>query len=215
VRRHLVGWLNLLALAVLLPVAIAACAFGGGDEKAATVPTATTTATSERPRAFVRTCETRVFGTLDDPAWQKHTITAGPLSFYDADQYAPIGVANLDPIPGRSGYYSGQKLLVLVRPGEVATVVVPDSARPYAALLYNPADWNDRNQYRIEDGESAVTFKACKKEATPVDGSLDAMTQFNGGLVVAGVRCLPLEVFVRGEERTIPVTLSFGAGRCD
>jgi hypothetical protein len=125
-----------------------------------------------------------------------------------------MGVANLDPIPGRSAYYSGQKLLVLVRPGEVATVVVPDSARPYAALLYNPADWNDRNQYRIKDGESAVTFRACMKEATPVDGSLKAMTQFNGGLVVAGVRCLPLEVFVRGEGQTIPVTLSFGAGRC-
>jgi hypothetical protein len=30
---------------------------------------------------------------------------------------------------------------------------------------------------------------------------------------VAGVRCLPLEVRVRGQG-TIPVTLSFGAGRC-
>jgi hypothetical protein len=210
-----VGWLNLLALAVLLPVAIAACAFGGGDEKAATVPAAPTTATSARLRAFVRTCETRVFGTLDDPAWQKHTITAGPLSFYDADQYAPMGLANLDPIPGRSGYYSGQKLLLLVRPGVVATVVVPDSARPYAALLYNPADWNDRNQYKIKDGESAVTFKACKKgETAPAGGPAKAMTQFNGGFVVAGARCVPLEVHVRGEERSIPVALRFGSGRC-
>jgi hypothetical protein len=209
-----VGWLNLLALVVLLPVAVAACVFGGGDDKAATVPAAPTTVTSERPRAFVRTCETRVFGTLDAPAWQKHSITAGPLSFYYADQYAPMGVTGLDPIPGRSGYYSGQKLLVLVRPGAVATVVVGESARPYAALLYNPADWNDRNQYRIKDGESAVTFKGCKKEGTPVDGSLNALTQFNGGLVVAGAHCVPLEVFVRGEGQTIPVTLSFGAGRC-
>jgi hypothetical protein len=40
------------------------------------------------------------------------------------------------------------------------------------------------------------------------------MTQFNGGFVVAGVRCLSLQVLVRGQAGAIPVTLSFGAGRC-
>jgi hypothetical protein len=47
-----------------------------------------------------------------------------------------------------------------------------------------------------------VTFKACKK-GEPVAGSQNAMTQFNGGLVVAGVRGVPLEVFVREEGRAI------------
>jgi hypothetical protein len=62
-----------------------------------------------------------------------------------------------------------------------------------------------------------VTFKACKKgETAPVGGPLTAMTQFNGGFVVAGARCLPLDVRVRGEDQTTPikVKLSFGAGDC-
>jgi hypothetical protein len=92
---------------------------------------------------------------------------------------------------------------------------VSDSERSYAALLYNPAAWNDRNAYRIEDGESAVRFRACKKGETPVGGPPNAMTQFNGSFVIADARCLPLEVLVRGEERMIPVTLSFGSGQCD
>jgi hypothetical protein len=156
-----------------------------------------------------------VYGTLDDPAWRTHSVVAGPLVFYSADQYAEQPASLFAPLPGNDGYYAGQKLLVLVRRGTVATVVVSGSGRRYAALLYNPAAWNDRNAYRIEDGENAVTFKACKKgEAAPVGGPLNAMTQFNGGFLVAGARCLPLEVLVRGQERTIPVALSFGAGRC-
>jgi hypothetical protein len=156
-----------------------------------------------------------VYGTLDAPAWPKHAISAGPLFFYYADQFAQQPASDFRPIPGQNGYYAGQKLVVLVRRDAVATVVVPESERPNAALLYNPADWNDRNTYRIADGESAVTFKACKKgETAPVGGPPNAMTQFNGSFVVAGVRCLPLEVLVQGRERRIPVTLSFGAGHC-
>jgi hypothetical protein len=96
----------------------------------------------------------------------------------------------------------------------VATVVVPEAERRNAGLLFDPAVWNDRNAYRIEDGDSAVRFKACKKgERGPVGGPSNAMTQFNGGFVVAGARCLPLDVLVPSRE-TIRVSLSFGAGRC-
>jgi hypothetical protein len=160
-------------------------------------------------------CETSVYGTLDDPAWRTHSVIAGPLVFYSADQYAEQPASLFGPLAGNNGYYAGQKLLVLVRRGAVVTVVVPESVRRYAALLYSPAAWNDRNAYKIEDGESAVRFKACKKgETAPVGGPLNAMTQFNGGFVVAGARCAPLEVFVRGEQRLIPIKLSFGVGRC-
>ena len=213
--RREVGWLALLALVVLLSLASAGCSSGEGETKATSAPSATTTATAASPRAFVRTCEMSVYGTLDDPAWRTHSVVAGPLVFYSADQYAEQPASLFAPLPGNDGYYAGQKLLVLVRRGAVATVIVPESQRRYAALLYNPAAWNDRNAYRIEDGESAVTFKACKKgETAPVGGPLNAMTQFNGAFVVAGVRCVPLEVLVRGQEGTSPVTLSFGASRC-
>jgi hypothetical protein len=213
--RREVGWLALLALVVFLSLASAGCSLGEGETTATSAPSATTTATVPTQRAFVRTCEASVYGTLDDPTWRKHSVIAGPLVFYSADQYAEQPASLFAPVPAQNGHYAGQKLLVFVRRGAVATVIVPESQRRYAALLYNPADFNDSNEYRIEDGESAVTFKACKKgEASPVGGPLNAMTQFNGGFIVAGARCLLLEVLVRGEQRTIPVTLSFGAGRC-
>jgi hypothetical protein len=215
--RRQVGCFALLAVAVLLSLALAACSFGDSEKKSASnAPKATTTASARAHGVSVRTCQTSVYGTLDDPAWRKHSIIAGPLVFYSADQYAEQPASLFAPLIGNDGFYAGQKLLVFVRRGAVATVVVPESIRSDAALLYNPAAWNDRNAYTIEDGESAVRFKACKKgETTPVDGPPNAMTQFNGSFVVAGARCVSLEVLVRGEKRRIPVTLSFGSGQCD
>jgi hypothetical protein len=209
------GWSALLALAVLFSLVSAACSFEGDQENDANAPTVTSPANASLHSAFVRTCETSVYGTLDAGAWRKHSIIAGPLVFYYADQFAEQEARFFAPLPGKEGYYAGQKLLVLIRRDAVATVVVPEPERRSTALLYDPAAWNDRNAYRLEDGESAVTFKACKKGVTARAGARpNAMTQFNGALVVAGARCVPLEVLVRGEKRTLPVKLSFGAGRC-
>jgi hypothetical protein len=141
-------------------------------------------------------------------------VIAGPLVFYSADQYAEQPASLFAPIVGNDGHYPGQKLLVLLRRSAVATVVVPETERRYARLLYNPADWNDRNAYTVKEGETSVRFEGCPKGETATLGRpLNAMTQFNGSFVVAGVRCVPLEVTVRGQD-TIPVRLSFGAGRC-
>ena len=214
--RSQVTWFALLTLSALLAVALAACSFGLSKKSVSTTPESTTTATTPSQRVFVRTCQASVSGTIDDPAWRKHSVFAGPLVFYSADQYAEQPASLFAPIDGNDRY-AGQKLLVLLRRGAVATVDVPESERSHAALLYNADAWNDTNAYRIQDGESAVTFKACKKRQTAaVGGPLTAMTQFNGGFVVAGARCLPLDVRVRGEDQIIPVKvkLSFGAGDC-
>ena len=206
-RREVV-WFAVLVLAVLASLASAGCTFGKGEKKSTTTAR-TATSNTTPPTAFNRTCATSVYGTIDDPTWKQHSTIAGPLVFYYADQFARQA-----PNSGRNGLYPGQKLLVLVRRGTVATVVVPEPARRYVSLLYDPAAWNDRNAYRIEDGETAVRFKACRKgEASPAGGPPTAMTQFNGGFVVAGAHCAPLEVLVR-KRPVIPVTLSFGAGRC-
>jgi hypothetical protein len=213
--RRDVGRLALPALSVLLSLAFAACRVSDAEKNAASAPATTTAGRAPLQRAFVRTCATSVYGTLDARAWRQHSIVAGPLVFYYANQFADQPGSLFASLPGKDGYYAGQKLLVLVRRGAVARVVVPESERRHAALLYDPAAWNDRNAYRVEDGESAVAFRACKKAQTPPLGArLNAMTQFNGGFVVAGARCLPLEVLVRADKATIPVKLSFGAGRC-
>jgi hypothetical protein len=212
--REVVHWLVLLALAVLLSLTSAGCTFGNHEAGTTSAPSATTHASATPPKSFVRTCETSAYGKLDAPAWKEHSVFAGPLVLYYADQFAGQPASDFAPRPGGSGYYSGQKLLVLVRRGAVATVVVPEAERRNAGLLFDPAVWNDRNAYRVEDGDSAVRFKACKKgERGPVGRPSNAMTQFNGGFVVAGARCLPLDVLVPGRG-TVRVSLSFGAGRC-
>jgi hypothetical protein len=212
--REVVHWLALLALAALLSLTSAGCTFGNGEARATSAPSTTTVPPPMPSRAFVRTCDTSVYGKLDAPAWKEHSILAGPLVFYYADQFAGQSAPDFAPRPGGSRYYSGQKLLILVRRGAVATVVVPEAARRNAGLLFDPAGWNDRNADRVEDADSAVRFRACKEgERAPVGGPPNAMTQFNGGFVVAGARCVPLEVVVRGQG-TIRVSLSFGAGRC-
>ena len=206
--------LTLPALTVLLSLASAGCTFGSGEASPTTPPSGVTGPSPTPSRAFVRTCETSVYGKLDASGWKNHSVFAGPLVFYYADQFAGQPASDFAPFPAGSSYYAGQKLLVLLRRGAVATVLVPESKRRNAGLLFDPAEWNDRNTYRIEDADSAVRFKACKKgEKSTVGAPPTAMTQFNGGFVVAGARCLPLEVRVPGRG-TIPVSLSFGAGPC-
>jgi hypothetical protein len=213
-RREIVPCLALLALAVLLSLTSGACTFGHGEAKATSAASATTGASTTPRSLFVRTCETSAYGKLDARGWKTHSTFAGPLVFYYADQFAGQPASDFAPRPGGSGYYAGQKLLVLVRRGAVATVVVPEAERRNAGLLFDPAVWNDRNAYKVEDGDAAVRFRACKKgESSPVGGPPNAMTQFNGGFVVAGARCLPLEILTPGQG-AIRVSLSFGAGRC-
>jgi hypothetical protein len=184
----------------------------GGERRAPSVPATTGAAI---PKAgFVRTCASSAYGTLDSGAWREHSIIAGPVAFYYADQYRAKAASELAPVRGKSDRYPGQKMLLLVHADAVATVAVPQGVRGSVALLYNPAAWNDRNEYTIDDGENAVRFRACKRGQTPPTGGRpNAMTQFNGAFVVAGARCVPLDVFVRGK-RPIRINLSFGAGRC-
>jgi hypothetical protein len=163
--------------------------------------------------AFARTCKTSVRGTLDSSDWRANSIVAGPLVFYYGKQFSTQEPSLFAQLPGKEDYYAGQKLLILVRPRTVATVAVTHEEQRFAALLYDPAGWNDRNAYRIMDGQRAVSFHACKGKTAETGQPLDPMTQFNGGIVVAGARCLALDVFVP-QGRAIAVELPFGTRRC-
>ena len=200
-----------LAFAPLVLLHAGAGSLGGGETGAGTASGTverTTTGTPVSQPAVVRTCESSVYGTLDTAGWRQHSIVAGPITFYYADGYAQQPASEYAPVPGNGDRYRGQKMLALVRPGATATVVVPEAEQAFAALLYDPADWNDRNAYRMDEGESAVTFRACKEgQGSPSGGPLNAMTQFNGGFVVAGARCVPLDILVPGRSQSIRVTL--------
>jgi hypothetical protein len=100
---------------------------------------------------------------------------------------------------GRAGRYPGQKVLIVLRRGSTATISVPRPERARVALLY-ASDQEAAPRYALADGEVSVTLTACG----------DSDTQFNGGMIVAGPRCVELDV--RAAPRTRRVWIPFGTG---
>ena len=178
-------------------------------------------ATVARP-PVVRTCASRVESGLFvrrlPPFYERRSVRPGPILLV-AREYAARPRSDFQPVPGRLHRYYPQKLLVLVRARSVVTVTVPRSEHHFA-LLYGRADWRIpySRGYRLADGERAVTFHACREsEPSFVPGSrrmVGRWTEFNGGVIVAGARCVTLDVRVHGRTRGSRTHLSFGAGRC-
>jgi hypothetical protein len=123
-------------------------------------------------------------------------------------------------VRGRPGRFYPQKLLLLVRAGARATLVVPKRERARYALLYDRSKWSIpyRRGYRIADGDSAVTFRACRSQHPNFagEGVVGAWTEFNGAALVAGARCVALDVYRPGEAKPLRRFLAFGtqSGAC-
>jgi hypothetical protein len=149
-----------------------------------------------------RACRTAVYGRLA-PAVRKHAVTVGPLSLLVADggrpgEFEPSGIA---------------KVLVLLRTGATATVVVPEDERRRVSLLYEFSAGPDR-PLRFSDGTSSVLFKACTKSQEWGNRPYPdpRKTQFNGGFFVRGAHCAALEVWVNGRAEPARLRLGFGMG---
>ncbi len=77
------------------------------------------------------------------------------------------------------------------------------------SLLYDPSQF-DENSYRVANGERKVTFHACRWQQ-----SGGFMPGFNGGFIVAGPRCVSLNVFVNGKPRArLSLPLGVAARGC-
>jgi hypothetical protein len=98
----------------------------------------------------------------------------------------------------------------------VTASVLPSERK--LGLLYRPADWRIpySRGYRLADGERRVTFHACTADTPSFvpdkHRPVGKWTEFNGAVLVAGARCVTLDV--RSGRRRWRPRLSFGAGRC-
>ena len=151
---------------------------------------------------FVRACGSHVSGVLED-GWRENSVVVGPFAFASLQQLADL--RNASEFDRHDGGFPSHKILVVLRPGAVVTVVVPEHERNNLGLLYDPQDWGD-NLYEISDGDAATTFVAC---SSAVD------TQFNGGLVAAGPRCVELDLLVGDMTQPERISVSLGSGNCD
>jgi hypothetical protein len=186
------------------------------------------------PRAVTVGANCERFGGLTYPSILRRAsnLRVGPITFISLGEYgrappsdfAPVRPALLrEPwIRGRAdalvreemragSLYVAHKVLVVIEGGSDVTVVIPESERNHASLLWGPTPGVTRSEERlgfaqISDGNFAVRFKGCEEQF---------MEYVGGGLVIAGERCLPLDVWVEGERGPRRVAVSFGAGaRC-
>jgi len=166
--------------------------------------------------------------------WKATSVVSGPLTLAYVKQYAdqPAGAfeparASLrrivaDPGSDRArlvarrtlehtprGSYAVAEALVRIAAGSQATLSVASAQRSSTALIYTRRARNQERPgapgaYRAADGDPSVTFHACSQ----------ADTDFLGGIVVAGPRCVTMTVTSPGR-RPAHLRLAFGKDSCD
>ena len=187
-----------VALAAVVAAAISGCMPTGFTSRPKGVESA-----GRDTDAFVRDCESAVYGELDK-GWRRESLVVGPLSFAYGKSYKR---RTPDEFRGRNARYFPSKVLVVVENGAVASVTIPASAHRHASLLYDEGSFGTGGRVRVDAGDHRVTFKACRKGESPF---AVRETQFNGAFIVAGPRCVPLRISIDGA-RTRRVAFSFGA----
>jgi hypothetical protein len=120
---------------------------------------------------------------------------AGPLWLIDAGHSS-----------GRIRLYVAIAVLSGIRPGSAVVVRVAPGWQHDLRLLYGPSDsMTPRTEHLTRlagHGEMGVTFEACVE---PTDG----ITNYYGGYLVRGKRCVPVRVSAPGLKN--PVTIRLGA----
>jgi hypothetical protein len=100
------------------------------------------------------------------------------------------------------------KVLVVVDPHAAPTVTIAARSRAYAALGYNEIRHNGTG-VPLTDGTQSVRFQGCRPVRSREPWNRG--TQFGGYFLVAGRRCVHIEVATQG--KVLRRKLSFGA-RC-
>jgi len=160
-------------------------------------------ALADEPQPYVRTCAMRQFGDLGQ-AWQERAVVAGHVAF--------VGIKGnnrrMSSQPLAPGMAMPLKVLVVVDANAGPTVTIAARSRAYAALGYNGIRHNGTG-VPLADGTQSVRFQACRPDGSR--GPWNRGTQFGGYFLVAGKRCVYVDIATQGT--VLRRKLSFGA-RC-
>jgi hypothetical protein len=131
------------------------------------------------------------------------TIAAGPIAWLFLGRAGP----HLGRLAPRHGLAPAVKAMVEVAAGAVVRVVIPVNERVRLSLDYTSVPPRDarQNLFRVADGASQVTFRAC----SPVSGE-GPQTQFAGGFIVAGAHCALIDIYMRASNQPIRRQIPFG-----
>jgi hypothetical protein len=135
------------------------------------------------------------------PSWRGRAGNAGPLSFLNLGGHSNISGNKLT-------LYVSTVVLTGLRPGATVVVRVPAADRQYLRFLYGPGDsLNSGTVYTMGSGEPGVTFVMCPPDGSPA--SSEPITDYYGGLLIEGARCVPVDVSPPGRAR--PAEIRLGA----
>jgi hypothetical protein len=190
--------------------ALGACGGAGESPRRADTPAVTPAALTERaPNAqVVRSCDAHHtgvgFGGVSAES-QRQALRVGPLSL---GSLRTIRLSQLPALrPGQQRVYPLESIAV-IDAGAVATVAVPASERRFVGLIYDQDKFRPDGRYRLRDLDWVVRFEACQ------DPSFNhGLSQYDGGVVVAGRRCFHLDFWTGSRSRKVRRRVPAG-GRC-
>jgi hypothetical protein len=204
---------------------------------AATVLIAGAPASSSPPPAYEAACPSGVSGGLS-AGYERESLLAGPLAIYPARsgyaRYPARFIASiranlrrdLRSLEGRrlnprerrarartrsalrrasDRRYPAFEAAATVAPGHSVTIAVAPQDRAHVGFLFDNRAWSHAGHgYAVADGDAAVTLRGCTFP----------YTQYQGGFVLDGPRCVTLEAWVDGGTAPERRVLSFGSGDC-
>lgn len=143
--------------------------------------------------------------------WRRWAGKAGPLWFINVGGRQNISghgnVGGSANVGGKPVLYVTAVVMTGLKPASAVVVRVAPAGRNYLRFLYGPADsLNAGTTYTMASGESGVTFIMCPLDGNPA--SAEPITDYYGGLLVDGARCVPVDVFLPG--RASPIRISLG-----
>jgi len=149
-----------------------------------------------------------VYGDLGK-GWRKSALVVGAVAFVGLAGEATARRSDFAPL--EDGFRSVKALAVVNEGADVTVSVFPED-QIHVSLIYDPAFFKDLNSYQIADGETAVTFQSCSSGEPPF--GVRGPTQFNGGFIVDGSRCVTLNVVNAASGLLKRANVAFGRGTC-
>ena len=187
-----------MAVVAMIPPARAALLGGGGATRAMLpAPGAPGRSARSAPRGQYYGCDSQTYGDLGQQ-WRRGSTPAGPMWFINKGIAPDFRFRNPD------GTLKAVPLIVMIRDNSTAWVEPSGTGKRYFRFL---AGFNGTNRYALRDGKAQATFAGCSDQGSMYG---NGYTEFYLGVIVAGPRCITLDVRTPGTRKPVPATLAFG-----
>ncbi len=214
VRRAVAGYVGAVAAIAIAIVPVLDSLHGGQRSPSLARPgrsvssAAPTSGPSAAPGTVLAGCDKANVGQVASsnlaPDWRGAATKAGPLSFVDVGGHSTIsGSKNTGQ---KAVLYAMAAVITGVTPGATVVVRVAQAGQGHLRFLYGPADsLNAGTVYTMASGESGVTFVMCPQGG--VASAAQPITDYYGGVLVDGARCVPVDVWPPQETKAIRINL--------